>query len=90
MSTVQNLIRNQMSSKWSLIVVYNNPDYLDDNLDPRCYPSLQAAMDDGRMNDIILIPTGIHSLLNINALRQGGTLMGKNNNNFLSLQPAAL
>jgi hypothetical protein len=44
----------------------------------RCYPSLQAAVDDARTNDVVLIPSGIHSLLNINALRQGGTLMGMN------------
>ena len=44
----------------------------------RCYPSLQAAVDDARTNDVVLIPSGIHSLLNINALSQGGTLMGMN------------
>lgn len=45
-------------------------------LNVKCYPSLQAAVDDARTNDVVLIPTGIHSLLNINALRQGGTLRG--------------
>jgi len=40
------------------------------------YPSLQTALDDIRTNDTILIPSGIHYLENINALRHGGMLIG--------------
>lgn len=43
----------------------------------RCYPSLQTALDDCRVDDVIAISKGIHSLLNINSLRHGGTLLGK-------------
>lgn len=43
----------------------------------RCYPSLQTALDDCRVDDVIVVSKGIHSLLNVNSLRHGGTLLGE-------------
>lgn len=40
------------------------------------YPSLQTALDDIRANDTVLIPSGIHYLENISALRHGGKIIG--------------
>ncbi|EFX85735.1 hypothetical protein DAPPUDRAFT_313486 [Daphnia pulex] len=42
----------------------------------RCYPSLQTALDDCRIDDIVVISKGIHNLYNVNSFRHGGTLIG--------------
>ncbi|XP_057378525.1 protein nessun dorma-like [Daphnia carinata] len=45
-------------------------------LNIRCYPSLQTALDDCRVDDVIVISKGIHNLYNVNSFRHGGTLIG--------------
>jgi len=69
------VIQGETCSKFHQIISQVESEFSPD-LNIKCYPSLQTALDDIRANDTILIPSGIHFLVNINALRQGGMLIG--------------